>query len=110
MIGTVGRLERLLEFIGVHMLFDLIIDCPLGELRQKAKIRDRPIVFVSSRPGFFRSGVTIASLKFGGTSPLDREAFMILVIAGAKASEHRFSRYVGIGSRSLDFVGVFFSS
>ena len=47
MIGTVGRLERLLEFIGVHMLFDLIIDCPLGELRQKAKIRDRPIVFVS---------------------------------------------------------------
>ena len=47
MIGTVGRLERLLEFIGVHMMFDLIIDCPLCELRQKAKIRDRPIVFVS---------------------------------------------------------------
>ena len=47
MIGTVGRLERLLEFIGVHMMLDLIIDCPLGELRQKAKIRDRPIVFLS---------------------------------------------------------------
>ena len=35
MKGAVGRLERLLEFIGGDMMFDLIIDCPLSELKSK---------------------------------------------------------------------------
>ena len=37
------------------------------------------ISFVSS-PGFFKSGVTIAGLNWGGTIPVEREALTINVI------------------------------
>ena len=41
------------------------------------------ISFVSS-PGFFKSGVTIAYLNWGGTIPVEREALTVNVINETK--------------------------
>ena len=64
------------------------------------------ISFVPS-PGFFKSGVTIACLNWGGTIPVEREALTINVINETRASRHCLVREVGIGSSMQLFVGDF---
>ena len=64
------------------------------------------ISFVSS-PGFFKSGVTIACLKWGGTIPVEKEALTINVINETRSSGHCLVREVGIGSSMQLFVGDF---
>ena len=64
------------------------------------------ISFVSS-PDFFKSGVTIACLNWGGTIPVEREALTINVINETRAPRHCFVREVGIGSSMQLFVSDF---
>ena len=64
------------------------------------------ISFVSS-PGFFKSGVTIACLNWGGTIPVEIEALTINVINETRSSRHCLVRKVGIAPSMQLFVGDF---
>ena len=64
------------------------------------------ISFVLS-PGFFKSGVTIACLNWGGTIPVEREAVTINVINETRSSRHFLVMEVGIGSSMQLFVHDF---
>lgn len=52
-----------------------------------------------SRPGFFRRGEIVASLRVGGTVPELREVFMMLLMSGARVLRQAFKRGEGMGSR-----------
>jgi hypothetical protein len=52
--------------------------------------------------GFFKSGLTIACLNAVGTGIPFSDLFTIAVITGRMLLTHCLSRYVGIGSRTLN--------
>ena len=58
-----------------------------------------------SIPSFFSNGMTSASLKASGKTPVVSEMFNISVITGNSKSRHSFNNEVGMGSILHDFVG-----
>ena len=51
-----------------------------------------------SRPSFFNKGFKIASLKFGGTLPVDRDVLIMFVINGRTSDNESLSKCVGSAS------------
>src|SRR5664279_555025 len=58
-----------------------------------------------SRPGFFRSGVTIACFCESGNRPCIRDALTIRVTNGSSTSMNSRNRKVGTGSNAHDLTG-----
>ena len=52
---------------------------------------------------FLRSGITIASLKIEGKTPVCRDLLIMAVSAGSSWSKHSTKRDVGIGSSEQVF-------
>ena len=60
----------------------------------------------SSKPNFFKRGVTSASLNSSGKEPVESELLIILEMIGRSRSKHFFKMGVGRGSKAHDLDGA----
>ena len=99
---AVGRLRYGEKLISLEVSRKLREDDFISDFWQEWKIGGGPIVFQIVRVKWFclflRNGITMASLKTEGKTPVCRDLLIMAVTAGSSWSKYSTKRDVGIGS------------
>lgn len=94
-VSSEGRLKGFIEFMPEHV--------QMGGSIEERKVGIQAVVieviWVQSRPGLLKKGVTEAVLMLEGTVPDSREELIMFIMMGQMVSKRVLSKAVGMGFR-----------